>query len=97
MDTDDEKPGLPRWWTSGVGPLAIGMTASAAAAIMVAVKWPGPPADGYGTLVLISVIANVAAIDNASDLQGRRDGFRTWLAVGSLVLTLATLIVLYFR
>ena len=92
---DEEKPGLPKWWTSGKGPLAIGVSASLAAVVMAGLHYKGVPADGFGTLILISLLANVAAVDNATDLQGRRDGFRVAVAVGSCLVAMAAGAVAY--
>lgn len=95
VGVSDEKPALPRWWTSGVGPLAIGGTASLVAAVLSVVYVKTGPPDGFGTLILISLIADVAAWDNATDLQGRRDGLKSGAAVAAAVVAVASGFVAY--
>lgn len=88
---------MPRWWTSGQGPLAIGVAASAVAIVLaIAYRRVGPP-DGFGTLILISLLADVAAFDNATDLKGRRDGFKSGAAVAAAVVAVAAGLVAYGR
>lgn len=92
--SDEKKPPLPRWWTSGNGPLAIGVAASLAAALIALLRARTPP-DGFGTLILISLIANVAAFDNATDQRGRRDTFRGGAAIAASIIAVIAGAVIY--
>jgi hypothetical protein len=86
MDPDDKRSPLPNWWLDGTGPLAIGVAATAVAAILLATRRGQPPPDGFGTLILISLIANVAAYDNCRDGTSAN---RPRIAIAAFVLALA--------
>lgn len=93
--SEPEKSRLPAWWTSGTGPLAIGVGSAVVIVCITALHYRTMPPDGFGTLAVISLIANVAAVDNCTDARGRRDPFLAGVAILAAVMAVVATAMAY--
>ena len=92
MANKDEKK---HWWGDEKAPLAIACGATVAALATALINHRQMPPDGFGTLILIAVLASVAAADNCRDLKPPRRSSLMALSIACFVGSLAIAAIAY--
>ena len=85
---DEPKSAMPKRWLDGTIPLTIGVSAAVLAVAVAIASRGGERPEWTGTVKLISLFANVIAIDNVRDGEPRRARRLIAIAVAAIVATL---------